>query len=93
MSKFAFLSVVYLAATAVSGQLHELKRSTMTSPQTIAASHAEVRKCPSEEATGMARMQAAKNAQIAVCAAFTVLNRADANGFICSIVPRRSEVA
>jgi hypothetical protein len=39
MSKFALLSDVYLAATAVSGQLHELRRSTTTSPQTIAASH------------------------------------------------------
>ena len=71
MSKFAFLFAVYLAATAVSGQLQELNSSTTTSPQTIAASHAAAAKCPSDEATGMAMMQAAKNAQIAVCASFS----------------------
>ena len=54
MSKFAFLSAVYLAATAVSGQLQELRRSTTTSPQTMAASHAAALNCPSDETMGIA---------------------------------------
>src|SRR5450755_2016485 len=80
MSKFAPRSAVYRAATAVSGQLHELTRSTPISTQTAAASQAAARKFPSQAAAGIARMQPAKNAQMTVCADLIALSLAATTG-------------
>ena len=71
MSKLSCRASVYRPASSVRGQRHLLTTSMATSIRTIPMSQAASVCLPSQEATGMARMQPAKKAQAIVCSTLT----------------------